>query len=204
MIRINLLKASPKGSKQGKTVLTSFTQIGATITGSESTQRRALVHLFILLIFPGLIYGYEYFNLNDRRSTLAHLRRELATLEEENNRHPELQKEIDKAKADKKALEMQLGIIEDLSKDRLRDVKALDIIQRMIPEKAWLKSIEISRDNRMTLGGNALSDSDVLSFVGNLQRSINFKQVIPKTAEEKIDIGVVKSFNISLDLESDR
>ncbi len=191
MIRINLLKAA--SAPPGKTSVST--------DGGEYSQNDALVRILVIMLFPALLYTYEITVLPGKRAELRRLQNHLVELQTFNQSAQNSVVEIKKFKEDKAKLEAQISAIQNLSKDRMRDVKVLDAMQTVIPERAWLTHLEL-RNGSLILQGLAVNDSDVSAFIDGLSKSIYFSSVNLQSAVEQVsNAGNMKKFEIICQLE---
>lgn len=104
-------------------------------------------------------------------------------------------------KKEKDKLQIQIDTIRTLSRERLRNVKALEALQALMPEKAWLTSLKIE-ENKAEIEGKAIDDKIVSDFMAALDENIYFSSIrLKKTADEQSKEGTVKTFEIESDLE---
>jgi len=95
----------------------------------------------------------------------------------------------------KKFIETKLKIIDELKQTRNLPVRIIDEVVRALPEKGWLKELQI-QDRTLKLGGMAQSNAVVANFMNNLSASpfisnVKLGQVSLNTAKDK-----VKTFNL--------
>jgi len=57
-------------------------------------------------------------------------------------------------------LSPRITALNKISKDRFKEIRVMDLIQQVIPEKAWLRKIQIGQQKLM-IEGTALSDYEV-------------------------------------------
>ncbi|MEZ0390830.1 MAG: PilN domain-containing protein, partial [Pseudobdellovibrionaceae bacterium] len=83
-----------------------------------------------------------------------------------------------------------------LQRERLREVKILDNLQKDIPEKVWLERLEF-KDTNLMISGKAISDGELTNFMENLSKSVFLKEVnLLKSSELSTDRGMLKQFEI--------
>ncbi|MGZ5278467.1 MAG: PilN domain-containing protein [Pseudobdellovibrionaceae bacterium] len=192
MIRVNLVKVLPIVNPATGTIdITEGIDLAAT-----DIQRQGVIRLLILLIFPLALFGYEFQNLPDLRSKLASKTAVVNSLTEKNNRAKGAVDEIAKFKEDQSRLQKQIDTLEGLQKERLREVKILDNLQKDIPEKVWLTRMEFA-DTNLRVSGAATADLEISTFMDNLGRSVFLRDVsLVKSTNETSDKGVLKIFDI--------
>ncbi|MBT4761244.1 MAG: PilN domain-containing protein [Bdellovibrionaceae bacterium] len=190
MIKINLLTSrisSFGGAAQGITFDTS---------GGAEDRKDAIKKVVYMLMFSIMLMVYESYNLDDLQDQLRKLRAEdssqkanIAILKKKAGRAPEMEKEV-------KKMEEKLEIVTGLSKKRLRELKALDFLQNLIPESVWLKSMKYDGEN-VFFAAEASNDEDMNFFVEGLDKSVQFEEVILiKAVEKKSKTGTIKVFEV--------
>jgi Tfp pilus assembly protein PilN len=191
MIKVNLLTSkigSTGGSTQGITFDT---------TGGAEEQKENIKKIVYILIFTVFLYMYESWNLSSLQDQLNKVRAEdsqlkskIVKLKKLAGRAPEVEKEV-------KKMEEKLKIVTDLSKKRLRELKALDFLQNLIPDGVWLKTLKYD-GIQVNFEGEAITDEDMNTFVDGLDKSGQFEEVVLIKAIEKITLdGTIKEFVVN-------
>lgn len=208
MIKINLAKELQPKKKglfgSGEPKLESFDSAEA--TGEAADLKKALiVRLVMLLAGPAALFIYQDMNIPPKVARTAQLNQELATLTAKNQQAAASVSEIKKFEKEEEKLKAQIIVIENLQKDRLKEVRVLDYVQREIPEKVWLNRMGLA-DGRMVIEGMATGDSELTNFMDGLQGSAYLKEVsLVRSNEVSLpDSGVVRKFEISCLLEKAR
>lgn len=211
MIRINLAKkgnqarrASSSGGSSPKNPFSGLTGIFNKQDMVEASEEdtghsRALVmRLALLLLGSALLFAYEQANIPPKRSSVAKLRRDLDEVTKKNHDAEGAVAEIQRFEKEQTRLQSQIGAIEAVRRDRLREVRVLDYIQREIPEKVWLQKMDLV-DNRLSISGFATADNELTTFMEGLQRSAYLKEVNLVRSNEApfADFGLVKRFEIT-------
>jgi len=205
MIRINLLG----GKATHSTEVSSETMAGAgfsdTVVASDVSSPGTLDVVIKLIIALGplvAIYGFQEFNLSTIRSDISVRQAELTRLKAEVESKKENVKLVEKFKADKIQLQKRIETIKLLSSARLRNVKALDAIQSVIPTKVWLTKLAI-KDKEISMSGAAIEDNEISAFMQNLEDNIYFQQVeLVSSQQKKNKEGTIKEFSLNTQLEN--
>ena len=197
MIRINLAKSIPIA-----TVANNAEAIEGNIEiGTQDIQKQGLIRLVVMLLFPLGLFVYEKQNIPTLQRILKQKTAEFNKLQAKNNAAKSAVEEIAKFNEDKEKLQNQVDTLENLQKDRLREVKILDNIQKDIPEKVWLKKIEF-KDTDLKIFGIATGDPEIAGFVDNLSKMVFLTSVIPvKSADEVTDKGIFKTFELNCKID---
>lgn len=190
MIKVNLLR------NQGVEVAETQTfDIGSLDGGSQSQNAKKIG---AMLAFVILLIGFEQFTLSeledDYKAAVA-LNQQKVT--ESRNKQKKAD-EAEKAQKVIRELEDKIRVIKVLSKTRLREIKMLDMLQNIVPERLWLTQIKYQEDT-INLMGYALSEDELTGFLEAMEaRRGMFRDVIPlKSAEKTVGQGNVISFEIN-------
>ncbi|QLY24756.1 PilN domain-containing protein [Bdellovibrio sp. KM01] len=199
MIKINL------ASNQVGTNAALGAQFGDVILedggGSDEARKEALKRLVILLI-PALgLYGYQEQHVPELQARLGSLQTTLSELENYNSKQAASVAEIKKFKEDEAIIEARISALDKISRDRSREIRVIDLMQQVIPEKAWLTKITLNPD-RMNVQGLGLSDFEVSQFLEALTKSVFLMDVnLVSSTEVTLDGMILKKFEISAVLE---
>lgn len=199
MIKINL--ASQAASSGGGSLGASLGISSDSFMGADEIRKEALKRLVLLLIGPLALYIYENQNVPGKVAELNSKNQILAELQTYNAKAADSVAEIKKFKEDEALMEARISALEKISKDRQREIRVLDLLQTVIPEKAWLTRIQVN-PNRVNIQGLALSDFEVSQFLEALTKSVFLMDVNLVSSSETVTDGVsLKKFEISCLLE---
>lgn len=198
MIRINLAtsKIGPLSS-----ISSSMGLAGDGYTAPDEARKEALKRILIICLGPLAFYLYEMQNIPTKRAELASKNQVLQELVNYNSKQAASVAEIKKFKEDEALIETRITALEKISKDRHREIRVMDLVQQLIPEKAWLTRLQINPD-KVTIQGFALSDFEVSTFLESLTKSVFLMDVNLVSSSEAIIDGMnLKKFEISCVLE---
>lgn len=196
MIRINLANSR---SMAGVAAVSGESGEGAV---SEQTRRDALTKLLIILLAPAGLYFYEQQNIPTIRNELVRKQQLLTELQTYNAKAEGSVNEIKKIKEDERKIQSRISALEKIAKDRFREVKVLDLIQQVIPEKVWLSRVDI-KEGKILLAGFSMSDIDISTFMESLSKSVFLQEVVLVSSSEHIQNGLtLKKFEISSILDN--
>lgn len=192
MIKINLLQ---------NRFIASETEIGTLATtvnrGNQSDGAGLLTNFALLLGGVILLYIYQTYNLSSLDEILRNKNRVLA---ETRHKVEGFKKESAEAKKDQQkiqVIERKMEIIKELSRSRLIELKALDYLQTIIPDRVWFTKINYS-DKDFSFEGFSLSDEDFNTFMARLERGGVFLNVVPiRFTEESSSQGKGKAFTVT-------
>lgn len=189
MIKVNLAR--------GFQAAGSRTTVGIELeAGASDIQRQGATKLLIIMIFPLVLYAYEFVSIPDMKAKLNQRRGYLSELTTKNSNAKQAVEEIRKFKEDQDKLQDKISSIEVLRKDRMLEVKLLDAIQASMPEKVWLLRLDLV-EKKLTLGGLAISDSDISSFMESLNRIPVLSEVnLIRSTESSSPSGNLKRFEL--------
>lgn len=191
MIKINLLNTT---TAPGGLV---FESAGPEGLSQSEIQKQGALRLLVIFLGPVALWMYQQNSIPELIKTRSSLNSQLTEVQEFNNRAAQSVEEIKRFKQDEERIKARIAYLDRISKNRNREIKILELIQQTIPEKAWLNKLQMS-SGRMVIGGMALSDYDVSSFMEGLSRSVFFTEVnLLSSAETNFDGLNLKGFEIS-------
>jgi type IV pilus assembly protein PilN len=198
MIRINLLQ---KRAAVGAGALGGGAVIDMGGGSTSDIQRKGAMHLLVLMLVPGALYALETQKIPELQSVLSSRQSYHASLAEKNNQVSASVAEIKKYKEDQAQLQRQIDTLEGLRRDRLREVRVMDSLQRSVPEKVWFNRIEI-KETGLMISGFASSDLDLTIFIETISKSIFLKDVnLVRSNDFPSPTGVLKKFEIYASLD---
>ncbi|AHZ86918.1 PilN domain-containing protein [Bdellovibrio bacteriovorus] len=199
MIKINL--ASQASTSGGGSIGASLGISSDSFMGADEIRKEALKRLVLLLIGPLALYIYENQNVPGKVAELNSKNQILVELQTYNAKAADSVAEIKKFKEDEALMEARISALEKISKDRQREIRVLDLLQTVIPEKAWLTRVQVN-PTRVNIQGLALSDFEVSQFLEALTKSVFLMDVNLVSSSETVTDGVsLKKFEISCLLE---
>lgn len=199
MIKINL--ASNTSLSSAAPLSSSLGISSDTFLAPDEIRKEALKRLLIILIGPLGLFIYENQNVPAKVADLNAKNQVLAELQNYNSRQAASVAEIKKFKEDEALIEARISALEKISKDRQREIRVLDLLQTVIPEKSWLTRVQINPD-KVNVQGLALSDFEVSQFLEALTKSVFLMDVnLVSSSEITQDGTVLKKFEISCVLE---
>lgn len=213
MIRINLLKDRTAPS----TVASQTTTFGQTKSGTlneisvlkQRTMKKAaegissvgsaamtVVKVMFLIVPTGALWGWSWTVVHKKELQLKKIEREIdVLLAEKQKLQPEV-KAAEAFKEQKRTLGVKIEAIKQLSRERLRNVRALEKVQKIIPDKAWLDSLSIRGDN-MEVQGMARDHNVISAFMDALKDDIDFKNPKLVSSQSQRDMrGTIQVFKI--------
>lgn len=209
MIKVNLINdvsalANQKRKSQNLTFKIDLkTKLTSTAAGFAADETRGFILRMIVLIFPVLLtFSYDRYVKFVSEEDIKRLTAEYTALQEKLKIQEVAVKEVEKFQEEKRKLDSELQIIKNLSTERLKNVKALDALQGIIPIKAWLKDLKIV-DKRLEMSGFAMDEFVISEFMQGLGSSIYFSNItLGASEEDKRKEGSVKKFIIKCKLEN--
>ncbi|MEA2102766.1 MAG: PilN domain-containing protein [Thermodesulfobacteriota bacterium] len=139
----------------------------------------SLIVLCILFIVTGL--GFYQSSVQQQRSDI---KAEIASTKMEIKKLTVVAGEIEQFKKRKQALERKLEIIQSLNKEKTAKVEILDQVSIVIPEKAWITSMN-NKGKGLVMEGVALDNPTIATFMKKLQRSEYFNHVELVLSQQK-------------------
>ena len=199
MIKINLASAS--SISPGSASLSSMGVSSDGFISPELARKEALKRLVLLLVGPLALIIYENQNLPAKQAELNAKTTMLSELQNYNSRQAASVAEIKKFKEDEALIEARIAALEKISVDRQREIRVMELLQTVIPEKSWVTRVQINPE-RVNIQGMALSDFEVSTFLDSLTKSAFLLDVNLLNSSEVVEDGVtLKKFEISCLLE---
>lgn len=177
MIRINLLaeKKKRRGIKGPASFLVSIILVSGTV-----------------LLIMGLV-AFLF------KSSVSKLR---AQSESNKAKLTELNKKINEVKKYEKLnkeIEQRNALIDALRKNQAVPVMILDDVSTAMPEGIWLASMSY-KDNGVGLEGYAFTNMDIVSYVENLKKSVNFTDVYLEESKQ-VEFEKVQVYKFKLNFK---
>ncbi len=169
----------------------------------KEVQKQGLVKL-ILILLPAIgLYTYEATTIPGLQADRSRLQTSLNGLKAFNAGAEAAVREIKKFKEDEERIQKRIEVLQKLSKSRTNEIKILKLLADIIPEKAWLNSVNISQ-NRANIVGLAVNNVEVNNFAEKLKSNILVADLqLVRIAEERLDNGApLTRFEFNCLLES--
>jgi len=199
MIKINLASSGAVSASSPLGASLGISSDG--FISPDEARKEALKRLVLLLVGPLALYIYENQNVPAKVADLNAKTQVLSELQNYNAKQAASVAEIKKFKEDEALIEARISALEKISKDRQREIRVLDLLQTVIPEKAWLTRVQINPD-KVNIQGLALSDFEVSTFLEALTKSVFLMDVnLVSSSEVNQDGVMLKKFEISCLLE---
>lgn len=171
MIKVNLLKNPLTGTTA---------QVGVPLEGGEEglgdSRNQAIKNLFIILLGSLGLFAYEQVTVPGLRAQFNQLQRELFELQTKNSQAEEAVAKIENLRKQQETIEKQISALGQLQKNRTREIRFLDHLQSVTPERLWLIRMQV-QDNTVLLIGLAATDEDVTRFMDALGQSPFLKDI---------------------------
>lgn len=209
MIKVNLLKNRASSSKSsGATEFGEMTfednYDGTSATnfdlGGESSSKDTIIKIIVMLIWGIGLYSYEIYNIGNLETTNQKLTADVTRVSNEIAR---IKPEVEKAKglqAENNELNKKIELVKELGKLRLREIRAIDHLQNIVPEKVWFNKIEF-KDDRFFVEGISANDAELDKLLKGIRSFGTFQDVLlAKAVEQKTKQGTLKQFEITSNL----
>ncbi len=174
MIRVNLLRST------GLSASTSAMSSGGGNVSSVDQQKMGGVKLVVILLFPILLYAYEYSNISSLKSQLASVQAESLKITAKKAAFGDTAPRVEKYTKQKAKIDSQMAVIGKFTKNRLREVKALDSLQEITPPQVWFETISMS-GGLVRAKGYSLTDEGLTALFTKLTNSAIFSRFEPKS-----------------------
>ncbi len=208
MIKVNLLRnrggggTRPGGTTAGVTEVTQMDYDPDFAFGSEGKSGKDnIIKIILLLLGTGLLMVYEWNHLENLDKQLTTMNAQVAELDNQiNNMTPE----VEKAKilqAENDEINKKIKIVRDLGAVRLREIRAVDYIQNVIPDQVWLVSLRFAM-GKLSIEAVASQKQVIETFQDRLSRNSNFHDVILERTMDQTNekLGNLTFFTLSASL----
>ena len=196
MIRVNLLRnlGSTGAAAPAAGVGAAPSGLGLTLA-SDDVKKQAALKVAATLMLPALVYVFLYLQGSAQEAEVAKIRADAALVDVKRVGLGPTAPKVDKFQAEQKQLQKELSVMKVLSRNRLREVKALDAIQNLMPPRTWLTRIKIENGN-VNLIGYSSSEEGHSELLKAIEGSV-FSSLEPKsTSQEESPSGPLKKFEI--------
>lgn len=202
MIKINLLRNSVANTMKPSNEATSVGAFDSGSDGGSALNAKELIIKVICLLVPIIGgVGTVSYTSSQKGNEIKQLVSLVESKKKEKTDLGPAIKQVDEFKKEKDRLQVQIDTIRLLSKERLRNVKALSALQDIMPEKAWLTRLKIE-ESLAQIEGSAVDDKTVADLMRVLDANIYFADVkLIRSQEQQNKDGVIKSFSIECKLE---
>jgi Tfp pilus assembly protein PilN len=189
MIRVNLLRSK------------TFTSEPLQSTAPD-LEKVAGKNLGIIISLAAILYAYEFQNISNLKKELVKTTVQLTKLRTELQEQIKVAGEATVLAKQLDELKERVKILKNLSRTRLIELKSLDALQSILPEKVWFESIRYN-NNKFDIRATAVEIEDITSFKLALDGQVTFKNVAIKDTREISNKsgGAVNQFNLSFEVE---
>jgi len=192
MIKINLLRNL--GLTKGAGIAVEGGPAEAVTPDSIKT---GVTKLVTIVLFPLVLFVYEKINLSEIEGRQVALHGKLEALRGERQGFGDAGPKIEKYNKEKQRIDKELEIVRELARNRLRELKALDAIQTLMPDKTWAKTLVFAGNAVKMIGFSSVEDGPT-QVLRSLESNVFFSKVEPKetSTEQNQQGGTLKKFEI--------
>jgi Tfp pilus assembly protein PilN len=191
MIKVNLLRnvGLAKSTEAGGTSPTGVGGMSAEPLASD-IQKAAGIKLAVILAFPLTLLVYEKIAINDISTRVKEIQEKIEVLKQERVKFGDAAPKIEKYNKEKQRIDKELEIVRGISQGRLRELKTLDAIQSLMPNKTWSRKIAF-KGGVVVLEGYSDGDDGVTELIRALEGNVLFSKVELKftTSESGSETG---------------
>lgn len=191
MIRVNLLRNLGTSAAPGLSLSS-----GGPIV-AQDLQKQAILRLAVIGACVGMLIAYEKIQLSSKQDVIAGVRAQVAQTRAAKEKFGDAAPIVEKYEAEKKKLDATIKVLEGLTENRLREVKLLDAIQSLTPQRGWLESLKVDK-GKVILIGYAPDEATVNSLFRALESNVLFSSVKVKSeARDVTNAGSVQRFEFT-------
>ncbi len=200
MIKVNLLKNRGTVTESGTQFDFNAPLEFQAEKGGAPSPAETLVKVVVIFLFPLLLWGYESYNVGQLTTQYQGVQSRLQELQAEVDKNQPIIEKATKMQTEIKELEDRISIIKNLSKIRLREIKAIDFLQNVMPEKVWFQELEF-KENTFRVIGFAVTSDSLNKFIEAIDGKSYFRNVIlMQSSDQKTKTGTIKGFVIGSNL----
>src|SRR5690606_20209613 len=117
---------------------------GSGDSSEAQIQKQGALRLAILFLGPVLLWVYQQTVIPELQTKRSQLLSEIESLREFNRGAERSVNEIKRFKEDEERIQARIAYLDGISKNRNREIKIIELIQQVIPEKSWLNRLEFN------------------------------------------------------------
>lgn len=194
MIRINLVDKNAKAG--GVAALGGGVPVGDMGLDEKELQKQGMLRLIVVLLVPVAMFVYQTMTIPELQAQVQEKTTALSEMQEFNSKAEASVQEIKKFKEDEAKIQARIKYLDTVSRGRQIEIRVMDLVQQVIPEKVWLVKLEF-REGKVQLTGLAMSDFEVSTFMEAMAKSVFFSDVkLESSAEQVVDGISLKKFEI--------
>ena len=149
-----------------------------------------------MLVFPIILYIYDNISRSDLEKQLADTKANAEKLTAEKAKFGDTGIKMEGLTKEKKVIDEQVDAIKVIARTRLKEVKSLDALQTLTPQRTWLTKVALNHA-LVKVTGYTSGDDGIAEMIRGLENSPFFSKVEPKsTSEEKLGGATVKKFEL--------
>ena len=125
------------------------------------------------------LFIWEKLRINTLQAEMAQIQQRVDAVESEKASFGSAAPRVEKANRLKEKIEKEIKVIRDLAKNRLREVKAFDQLQSVLPAGTWLSEV-VMEGGKIEMSGFALNEGALTELLTALNGNVFFSMVQPK------------------------
>lgn len=172
MIKINLLR------NMGLDAAQSGGMAAAGIVAVDY-QKQAAMRIAAILAIPLLLYAYESVSISGLKEELAAIQANTNKVNQEKAAYGDAGPKVEKYTKEQAKIDEHLKVIRGIAKNRLREVKAFNVLENDLPPQVWLEKISLE-DSTVRVEGYSNNEEGVRTFFDKLENSPFFSGFQPQ------------------------
>lgn len=171
MIRINLGRTRIQEAESLESVY------GGSADSGVSSPLGILLKVTIMAIGVVALHFYEGSIQEELSAEAAQVNQQVMALQTTLDQQNQELASLGEIQGESKALQDKMKLLKDLSQLRLREVKSLDYIQTVIPQRVWLISLNVEKQ-MYVIKGRSTDEIGVSVFMDKLEEGGYFSDVV--------------------------
>lgn len=201
MIRVNLLAARQRG-------LASSSSPASAVSLSDNQRAQELLkRLGVLAVIPLALFLLEREIIPTKIEERSVAKKRADELRAFNSRQESTRNKIASLQKDGDKFEAQLNALKKLKHSQFYELRLIDLIQDIIPERVWVSSLNFtnapegsSNDNKLEISFSTTSENEIDNFFTAISNQRDyFIEVFPSDQKrQRADNPKIKDFGISI------
>jgi len=182
VIRVNLLRNMSTGA-----LATGMPTMAAPMV-SQDLQKQGAIRLVVIVACIGTVIAYEKIQLSAKQDELTKVQAQVSEVRTKRESLGDTGPIVEKFQAQEAVLNRKIKTLEQITSNRLREVKLLDAVQSILPSQTWLEKLSIDQ-GKVEMVGFATDQAIVSQIFTQVDGNVLFSDVKPPRTELQVTTG---------------
>lgn len=142
-------------------------------------QKQAAMKIAAMLALPLALYMYESVHVSSLQEQLAEVQAKTNKVNQDKAAYGDAGPKVEKYTKEQAKIDEHLRTIRGLAKNRLREVKAFNVLQNDLPPQVWLEKVSLE-ESTVRVEGYSNNEEGVRTFFDKLENSPFFSGFQPQ------------------------